>query len=64
MITSPCKTCVNLYKPKDVCSKDCEKLKKIQNLQLSRGDGPYMGVDCADSGRYALRLPISNLAQV
>lgn len=64
MITSPCKTCINLDKPKDACSKNCDKIKLVQNLQLSMGDGPYMGVDTADSSRYRLRLPVSTFADI
>lgn len=64
MITSPCKTCVNLYMPKDICSKNCEKIKLIQNLQLARPGASYMGVDAADSGRYRLCLPVSRFTDV
>ena len=63
MITSPCKTCVNLNKPKDVCSINCEKIKMIQNFQLARVAGPYTAVDDADSGRYKLCLPVTRFAE-
>ena len=57
MITSPCKTCKNLRLPKDICSKDCEKIKNIQSFQVSMTNGPYMAVDCTDGSRYRLCLP-------
>jgi len=64
MITSPCKTCENLYMPKDVCLPDCEKIKNLQLYQLSRADGPYMAVDSSDSGRYRLCLPGSKAVEM
>lgn len=35
MISSPCRTCFNKKVPKDRCMVNCEKLKNIQNFQLS-----------------------------
>jgi hypothetical protein len=59
MIQSPCKNCDSLYLPKYMCSRDCDKIKLIQKFQLSITDGPYTAIDCTDSGRYRLCLPVS-----
>ncbi len=64
MIKSPCKSCENLFKSKDVCSTTCEKLKKMQLFQLCMAKGAYSAVDSSDSGRYRLRLPVSGAADM
>lgn len=64
MITSPCKSCENLYMPKDVCSRNCEQIKNIQLFQLTRAEGPYKAVDSSDSSRYRLCLPGSRNAEI
>lgn len=50
MICSPCRDCPNIILPKDICSKTCEKLQTIQEIQLSlEGDRVYSTADYFDT---------------
>lgn len=60
MIASPCKTCENRYLPKDICSVNCEKIRLLQGFLKTVASDPYMAVDCTDSSRYTLSIPVSN----
>jgi len=46
MISSPCKNCGKRHLPKDMCMRDCEKIKTIQRLQHTMSTPPYA---CDDS---------------
>jgi hypothetical protein len=36
MISSPCKDCPKVSQPKSVCSKNCQILKMVQEVQLTK----------------------------
>lgn len=59
MIQSPCKKCERCHLPKNACSINCDKLKLVQKFQLTIRVDPYTAVNCTDSGRYRLCLPLS-----
>lgn len=52
MIASPCKNCVYLYLPKDLCMQNCEKIKNLQNLQHIMPAPVYSSIDSSDMNRY------------
>ncbi len=52
MISSPCKSCVNLYYPKDLCMQTCDKIRRVQSLQHIMPAPAYSSIDSSDMNRY------------
>ena len=55
MISSPCKNCHRKHLPKDECSKNCELLRAIQDIQVtSKKCGSLSGIDYSEESRYTV----------
>ena len=54
MIASPCTQCIKKSRPKDKCAKDCEVLKILQEIEVSRRDCIFSAIDYSDEGRFVV----------
>lgn len=55
MISSPCKNCQRKNLPKDECSKKCELLHSIQDVQVTaKKCCSLSGIDYSAESRYAI----------
>lgn len=60
MISSPCKNCHRKYLPKDECSKKCELLHAIQDIQVTaRKSSSLTGIDYSEESRYSIPLSLT-----
>jgi hypothetical protein len=60
MISSPCRNCHKKNLPKDECSKKCELLQAIQNIQISaRKSISLSGIDYTEESRYSIPLSLT-----
>lgn len=60
MISSPCKDCHRKNLPKDECSKKCELLQAIQDIQASaRKSSSLSGIDYTEESRYSIPLSLT-----
>lgn len=60
MISSPCKNCHRKNLPKDDCSKKCELLQAIQDIQVSaRKSSSLSGIDYTEESRYSIPLSLT-----
>ncbi|MBN1932268.1 MAG: hypothetical protein JW786_11735 [Desulfobacterales bacterium] len=63
MILSPCRNCPKRNQPKDKCIKNCELIKKLQDMQVSLNQkvetniGP--AVNYAEEGRFTINSSLS-----
>jgi len=60
MISSPCKNCHRKNLPKDDCSKKCELLQAIQDIQVSaRKSISFSGIDYTEESRYSIPFSLT-----
>ena len=63
MISSPCIRCPKKNQPKDICSKDCDLLKAIQELNIVNNSGyDASAIDYTAENRYAISLDLNRTA--
>jgi hypothetical protein len=55
MISSPCKNCPKRFMSKLECAKDCEILKKVQEIQSGlKEQNVFSAIDYTDEGRFSI----------
>jgi hypothetical protein len=55
MTSSPCKNCPKRFKSKIECSKDCEILKKVQEMQCNLAEQNILtAIDYSEEGRFSI----------
>lgn len=59
MISSPCRKCLQQYSPKEVCIKNCEKIKTLQNHLSRMETPPYTHSQTADNSQYTVHLSVT-----
>lgn len=60
MISSPCKNCHRKNLPKDECSKNCELLHAIQDIQvITKKSDRLSGIDYSEESRYAVPMSLT-----
>lgn len=55
MTSSPCKNCPKRFMSKLECSKDCEILKKVQEMQCKcQEQNVFSAIDYTEEGRFSI----------
>jgi len=63
MISSPCIRCPKKNQPKDICSKDCDLLKAVQDLNVVKNSiCAASAIDYTAENRYAISLNLNGTA--
>ena len=63
MISSPCIRCPKKNQPKDICSKVCDLLKAVQELNVVKNSSyAASAIDYTAENRYAVSLDLNETA--
>lgn len=63
MTSSPCKNCPKRFMSKLECAKDCEVLKKVQEMQCNfQEQNVFSAIDCTEEGRFFIHYERNNFS--